>query len=708
MRVGAVAILSLLFTCAFFFEYRRPFNKVHIPYDLEGFHYPLFDYAFQSLKQGRFPEWDPTTYAGLPFAANIQAALFYPPTWLLFLMNVPHERMRYGTVQDLALLHVWIGFVLAFLWFDRRKLHPMAAALGAAVYAFSGYMMLQLQHFGLLAGFAWLPLALSGVDEAHEKLRTSAVLKIAVASAMCFLAGYTPFWVVFAVCVTTYAAARRNSWRVTAAAAGALGFSLGLCAVQLLPAMEASGQMVREPRYGSGIQDPGFFISHIAPNFYDFALNTPVQTNLGKEYLYLGAAGLTGLLLALTGRPRAALAPLVMGAVAAVFVTNPFQLLSAALDQPSVLSQVVRDWYFLGGITAAVAALSAIGFDWYFRSARRTAPAWVSWTAIVLVGAWCIRLAIGWNPRGPGFATGPASFADGAIGVALTAVLVWAYSGTAGRMRVAVGIALLTLTAADYKAFGTSKRLNADAGPGGASVVNAPFEGMDDSIYRRLRDHSEYRLALDEGGPMPAFLRHTGLATPQGFDPLLPKHYRTLIERHAKFRTDREFELESTSYEAFRLLGVRYYITAEQAPQYKTLSSDARYRLLEPSESYFKTYELLDAQPAFGLEGKGTAQNVAWTPERRAFEVASEAGGRFRLSEQFYPGWRASVDGSEVAVERCHDAFQCIAVPAGSHRVEFVFRSDSLRSGAAGSAACWLLLGLAWWKTRRQPGSSGH
>ena len=88
IRRYLVAALSFIFTYLFFIEYLSPLRQVHIPYDLQGFHYPLVDYAFQALKDGRFPEWDWTIYCGQSFVGNIQAALFYPPTWLLFAANI--------------------------------------------------------------------------------------------------------------------------------------------------------------------------------------------------------------------------------------------------------------------------------------------------------------------------------------------------------------------------------------------------------------------------------------------------------------------------------------------------------------------------------------------------------------------------------------------------------------------------------------------
>ena len=65
MRLRWVALLSLIFTYAFFFEYLPPFRWVDISGDLQGFQFPLNDYAFRSLSTGHVPEWDPTMYFGM-------------------------------------------------------------------------------------------------------------------------------------------------------------------------------------------------------------------------------------------------------------------------------------------------------------------------------------------------------------------------------------------------------------------------------------------------------------------------------------------------------------------------------------------------------------------------------------------------------------------------------------------------------------------
>jgi uncharacterized membrane protein YfhO len=85
---------------------------------------------------------------------------------------------------------------------------------------------------------------------------------------------------------------------------------------------------------------------------------------------------------------------------------------------------------------------------------------------------------------------------------------------------------------------------------------------------------------------------------------------------------------------------------------------------------------------------------VEWLAERRAFRVSSTAGGRFGLVEQFYPGWRATVDGKPAAIGRWRGAFQEIEVPTGEHSVVFEYRSRWLRLGAAISFVSLAL--LAW------------
>ena len=65
------------------------------------------------------------------------------------------------------------------------------------------------------------------------------------------------------------------------------------------------------------------------------------------------------------------------------------------------------------------------------------------------------------------------------------------------------------------------------------------------------------------------------------------------------------------------------------------------------------------------------------------------------ISEVWYPGWRASVDGREVDVLRANYATLGIAVPAGARHVEVMFDPASIRIGVVGTSVGVVLMAAA-------------
>ena len=62
------------------------------------------------------------------------------------------------------------------------------------------------------------------------------------------------------------------------------------------------------------------------------------------------------------------------------------------------------------------------------------------------------------------------------------------------------------------------------------------------------------------------------------------------------------------------------------------------------------------------------------------------------------PGWRATVDATEVPITRVHGAMMGIVVPRGDHRVVLEYRPRSMLLGA--SLSCLGLVGLLVWMRR--------
>ncbi len=79
-----------------------------------------------------------------------------------------------------------------------------------------------------------------------------------------------------------------------------------------------------------------------------------------------------------------------------------------------------------------------------------------------------------------------------------------------------------------------------------------------------------------------------------------------------------------------------------------------------------------------------------YSPNRIAVQIRNSAPGFLVLSEIYYRGWEAMVDGQRVPVERVNFTLRGVELSPGDHKVEFVFRAHSFRNGAAYS-----VLGIA-------------
>jgi len=74
--------------------------------------------------------------------------------------------------------------------------------------------------------------------------------------------------------------------------------------------------------------------------------------------------------------------------VAAIFLTNPFNLVQLAIQHSELISQICRDWYFLAGVSVALSALAAYGLDAFLRRDARPLPAWSVWLSIAFLLTW--------------------------------------------------------------------------------------------------------------------------------------------------------------------------------------------------------------------------------------------------------------------------------------------------------------------------------
>src|SRR5579859_5663318 len=106
-------------------------GRALVDYDAFVYFYPQRVFLAHALLAGQLPLWDPDLFLGVPFLANPQTAVLYPPSWLFLL----------GPVQTIyaaqLVLHAFLAGFFTYLLARRAfGVLPLAAAVGGLAYGF--------------------------------------------------------------------------------------------------------------------------------------------------------------------------------------------------------------------------------------------------------------------------------------------------------------------------------------------------------------------------------------------------------------------------------------------------------------------------------------------------------------------------------------------------------------------------------------------
>ena len=124
-------------------------------------HFLPFSLFQQSAILGlRLPLWDPHTFAGHPFLADAQSAVFYPVSNALLLLT-SFDRSPAGRLywlQAEAALHIFLACLFTYLLVRRLTGRKMAGFIAGAIFGFSGYLTGYVPvQIGILRVAVWLP-----------------------------------------------------------------------------------------------------------------------------------------------------------------------------------------------------------------------------------------------------------------------------------------------------------------------------------------------------------------------------------------------------------------------------------------------------------------------------------------------------------------------------------------------------------------------
>jgi uncharacterized membrane protein YfhO len=159
----------------------------------------------------------------------------------------------------------------------------------------------------------------------------------------------------------------------------------------------------------------------------------------------------------------------------------------------------------------------------------------------------------------------------------------------------------------------------------------------------------------------------------------------------------------------------KYRLVWQESPWqiYENLSAAPRvfltndYRVISEEEKVFQTFFskdfnerktiILDKDPNMrkGSQGKSNVEVISYNPNKVVIKTRTDHESLLFLSDAYYPGWEARVEGKETEIYRADHAFRAVVVPKGDHVVTFTYRSKTFEIGLAVSAICAFILLLS-------------
>lgn len=171
-------------------------HPIHTNVDMYEYFLPYLTFARKCILAGDLPLWTPYQGVGSPFFAAVQTGLLYPFNWAIFLMDVP------TAMVVIQLLNTLTGMVGIITYFRHIKLEWPAVTVGASMFGFS--MLALSYHNSTASTFCWIPIIFLLAHKMVEKPNFSACACLALALALSFFGGNTQSFYYIGIALAIY------------------------------------------------------------------------------------------------------------------------------------------------------------------------------------------------------------------------------------------------------------------------------------------------------------------------------------------------------------------------------------------------------------------------------------------------------------------------------------------------------------------------
>jgi hypothetical protein len=630
----------------------------------------MYFLAAESIQRGVFPFWNPYVSCGQPFFAALQHGLLYPVSALVFLF--PFE----WAYKYIYIFHFMFAGLGIYIFLRQLDLHPGASLTGAVIFIFSGVMASVINLLTTLAALSWLSYVFSFFLSAqNHKDKLPWIILLALVFSMQFYAGQPEVMYMSVVAVTVFGlivkiriAEYLNNGKILALA---LSFAVLFVLIELVPFL----QLLKLSHRGSFSSWAGQTVWSLYPGqLLDLAIPSFLRNRLDpgnplvQEWLkniYFGAGGVVLLFFGYSHRHLRRFWWAFLGvALIALFISfgsyTPFyKLLTVVTPGLKAIRYPVK---FLTIFNWCLAVMAAFGMAVLVRKLEEARL-----KNTYLVPAMILAIFI----SSVYFTAGTEK---------LTSISSVQHKGEFKRTIDTLGLDRFAFTPRTYAVItGAAKD---------APNLTATYKADDLSMW--------------ESVPNMAMVGHEFVA--KGYESIY-------LDRFYSFYGLTSFQKGPSASRIMDLLGVKYIVSLWDINDrnlsllkkngWKIYRNRQVWPRVFTTEDNVRANTLVEAMQQ--MQEKSAGQTVPKIHTYNLHKVVIEAdtlrAANLVLTDTYYPGWTATIDGKEAAVFPAYYMMRGIRMPPGKHTVVFKYLPDNF-SWAALTTVCAYLFCLVYFINR--------
>lgn len=726
-------------------------NKAQGP-DVINEIYPWKYFSIEQLKKGELPLWNPYNFSGNPQMANFQTAIFYPLNILYLILPFNLAWTIYIASQP------FLAAIFMFLFLRKSLfLNTPASLMGAISFGFSSYMTVWLQYGNIGSAFLWLPLALFFTKDIIIKISLVSFLGLVISLAGSLLAGYIQgsfyvFLIVFSYFLFLMKG-RKDKFKKIFYFFGALLIPVLIASVQIIPTLELFANSTRSSYSQDQIKNlllPTYYwITLFSPDFF----GNPATQNYWIDGTYIERvlyAGIVPLFFAIYGVSKIKMKEtyfFLLLAILAAFFSTGLPFISEIYRIPIPVISTTIPTRQLSIFIFAISVLASIGINHFiFKKDIKSKIPFLFGLIFILIFTGAFLFSSNNLISSDNFKIAARNMVIPGFLFIVTVFSFYFFK----RLKIISLVLIFLVLIFDFLYFFNKI----------TPFSPNSFTYSDTAVISFLKKHQGIDRYWGYGSAyVPAnFQSVDGTFSPEGNDPLHIKSYGQLLASSGDGRLPKtlprpdaniapgfgqeDLRENKNRQKLLNLLSIKYVIHQKisESPDTATFPEE-KYKLAWQDKSW-QVYENKFALPRFFIANDfvvvkseeealsliyddrfdpskkiilfehpkvGIAKNSnneikleEYRPNKIVFKAKSSENGLLFLSDNYYPGWRATVNGNETKIFKANYSFRSIVVPKGENSVVFEYKPESFELGKKVSLIGFLLVPLFMLKIKNE------